>query len=365
LVDAASVGAGLWFSYLFVMIYFLIAVGGVTHPDLFLKNPVRLPFFNVDLPLLGFFVLGPAIFLIVHAYVLLHFVLLAGKVGDFDTELKAQIADEEVRRRLRRQLPSNIFVQFLAGSREVRTGVLGFLLRLIAQVSLVIGPVALLVFFELQFLPYHGWSITWWHRIAVLADMLKKADFTAAQLQGAYLVESDLRGAKFDCADSQQCVQLQDALVGLAQLQGASLVGARLQGASLLMAQLQGASLDDAHLQCALLRGAELQGASLSRAQLQGALLTGEFQGASLDGARIARICVCLESRRSKGRLEEHNTRRQRPNRARKMVSRLVQGPQTLPPLRKSTRSASPKFGARQAALPKGRLTCFADSSGS
>jgi hypothetical protein len=104
-----------------------IAAGGVTHRDLFLESPVKLLFLNVDLPLLGFFVLGPVIFPIVHTYVLLHFVLLAGKVGDFDAELRAQIADEEVRRRLRRQLPSNIFVQFLAGSREVRTGVVGFL----------------------------------------------------------------------------------------------------------------------------------------------------------------------------------------------------------------------------------------------
>jgi Pentapeptide repeats (8 copies) len=171
-VDAASVGAGLWFSYLFVLFYLLIAVGSVTHRDLFLESPIRLPFLNVDLPLLGFFWLGPAIFLIVHAYVLLHFVLLAGKVGDFYTELKAQIKDEDVRSRLRRQLPSNIFVQFLAGPRETRSGVLGFLLQLIAQISLVIGPIALLVFFELQFLPYHDEKISWWHRIAVLADIV-------------------------------------------------------------------------------------------------------------------------------------------------------------------------------------------------
>jgi hypothetical protein len=144
----------------------------VTHRDLFLESPVKLPFLNVDLPLLGFFVLGPAIFLIVHAYVLLHFVLLAGKVGDFDTELRAQIADKEVQSRLRRQLPSNIFVQFLAGSREVRSGIMGFLLRAIAQISLVIGPIALLVFFQLQFLPYHDEWITWWHRIAVLLDIV-------------------------------------------------------------------------------------------------------------------------------------------------------------------------------------------------
>jgi uncharacterized protein YjbI with pentapeptide repeats len=171
-VDAASVGAGLWLSYLFVLFYFLIAVGSVTHQDLLMERPVKLPFLSVDLPVLGFFWLGPAIFLIVHAYVLLHFVLLGGKVGDFDEELHAQIADAEVRRRLRRQLPSNIFVQFLAGPLEVRSGKLGFLLRLIAQISLVIGPIALLVFFELQFLPYHHQWITWWHRIAVLTDII-------------------------------------------------------------------------------------------------------------------------------------------------------------------------------------------------
>jgi uncharacterized protein YjbI with pentapeptide repeats len=170
-VDAASVGAGLWFSYLFVLLYLLIAVGGVTHRELFLQSPVKLPFLNVDLPLLGFFWLGPAIFLVAHAYVLLHFVLLAGKVGDFDAELRAQITDKDVQRRVRRQLPSNIFVQFLAGSPDVCNSRVGFLLQLIAWISLVVGPIALLVFFELQFLPYHDWAISWWHRIAVLADI--------------------------------------------------------------------------------------------------------------------------------------------------------------------------------------------------
>ncbi len=73
-VDAASVGSGLWLSYLFVLFYFAIAAGAVTHRDLLLENPVKLPFLNVELPLKAFFVLGPLVFLIVHAYVLLHFV---------------------------------------------------------------------------------------------------------------------------------------------------------------------------------------------------------------------------------------------------------------------------------------------------
>jgi hypothetical protein len=49
---------------------------------------------------------------------------IAGKVGSFHGELNRQIADDDTCGRLRRQLSSNIFVQFLAGPREVRTGIM-------------------------------------------------------------------------------------------------------------------------------------------------------------------------------------------------------------------------------------------------
>ncbi|HEY1261815.1 MAG TPA: pentapeptide repeat-containing protein [Stellaceae bacterium] len=171
-VDAAGLGTGLWLSYLFVLFYFAIAAGAVTHRDLLLENAVKLPFLNVELPLKAFFILGPLVFLIVHAYVLRHFVLLAGKVGAFDAELQAQIGRDDARAQLRRQLPSNIFVQSLAGPREVRTGVIGFLLRRAVEISLVAAPISLLVLFQLQFLPYHSEPITMWQRIAVVIDLI-------------------------------------------------------------------------------------------------------------------------------------------------------------------------------------------------
>jgi uncharacterized protein YjbI with pentapeptide repeats len=171
-VDAAGVGAGLWISYLFLFLYLFIAVAAVTHRDLLFENPVKLPFLNVELSLVGFFVVGPLLFLVLQAYVLLHFAMLAGKIGVFHSELQAQIKDDDTRARLRRQLPSNIFVQYLAGPYEMRTGIMGFMLRLIALISLVLFPIALLVFFQLQFLPYHNALITWWHRIAVLLGIL-------------------------------------------------------------------------------------------------------------------------------------------------------------------------------------------------
>jgi hypothetical protein len=155
-VDAAGVGYGLWFSYLFTQFYFVVAAGAVTHRDLLIESPVKLPFLSVELPLKAFFILGPLVFLVVHAYVLLHFVLLAGKVGAFHSQLREQVFSEEKRAQLRRQLPSNIFVQFLAGPREVREGVVGFLLKSIAWVSPIAGPIIVLILFQLQFLPYHN-----------------------------------------------------------------------------------------------------------------------------------------------------------------------------------------------------------------
>jgi len=98
-VDAASIGVGLWISYLFVLFYFAIAAGAVTHRDLLLENPVKLPFLNIELPLKAFFILGPLVFLVVHAYVLLHFVLFTGKISTFHLELQAQVSGDDARAR--------------------------------------------------------------------------------------------------------------------------------------------------------------------------------------------------------------------------------------------------------------------------
>ena len=170
-VDAAGVGGGLWLSYIFVLFYLFIAAAGVTHRDLLFESPVKLPFLNVDLQLTSFFSLGPGLLLIVHAYVLLHLVLLARKVASFNIELETQISADGAKARWRRQLPSNLFIQLLAGPKDVRTGVMGILLRLIARISLVVSPLALLVYFQLQFLPFHDPVIAWWQRLAIIADL--------------------------------------------------------------------------------------------------------------------------------------------------------------------------------------------------
>jgi uncharacterized protein YjbI with pentapeptide repeats len=175
--DAASVSSGLWLSYLFALFYIAVAAGAVTHADLFLQRPVKLPFLGIELPLTAFFAIAPILFLITHSYTLVHFVLLAAKAKRFHAELKAQIKDERapnaavLREGLRGQLPSNIFVQFLAGPRELREGLFGRFLAVIASTTLVIGPLALLLLLQLQFLPYHDASIIWVHRVALVVDL--------------------------------------------------------------------------------------------------------------------------------------------------------------------------------------------------
>ncbi len=182
--DAAAVGGGLWLSYLFVLFYLAVAAGAVTHADLFFEKAVKLPFLNVELPLLAFFFLAPILFLVVHAYTLVHLVMLTDKAKRFHQALHDQIGDDyglpwmerahraAIRDGLQRQLPSNIFVQFLAGPRTVRATAFGVALRAIAWITLVIAPVLLLLMMQIQFLPFHSGFITWTQRVALFVDLV-------------------------------------------------------------------------------------------------------------------------------------------------------------------------------------------------
>jgi uncharacterized protein YjbI with pentapeptide repeats len=168
--DAASVGGGLWLSYLFVLFYLAVAAGAVTHEDLFFERAVKLPFLTgIELPLIAFFGLAPILFVIVHAYTLVHLVMLKRYHQALHDPARG-VADA-ARESLQWQLPSNIFIQFLAGPQKVREGAFGRLLRAIAWITLVIAPVLLLLLLQIQFLPFHSLFVTWIQRIALLVDL--------------------------------------------------------------------------------------------------------------------------------------------------------------------------------------------------
>jgi hypothetical protein len=171
--DAASVSGGLWLSYLFVLAYVAIAAGAVTHKDLLLENPVKLPFLNVELPLLAFFVVAPFVVLITHIYALMHFKMLGNKATRFHDELRDQFRNQkEIRDKKRWLLPSNIFVQILAGPPKLRKGIFGLMLKFMALITLVAFPVLVLLLLQIQFLPFHDVTITWAQRSALFLDIV-------------------------------------------------------------------------------------------------------------------------------------------------------------------------------------------------
>jgi hypothetical protein len=75
--DSAARVSTIWVSFLVFGLYLVIAAGAVTHRQLMLEVPVKLPVLNIDLPLVGFSILAPVLFFIFHVYVLMLVLLLA------------------------------------------------------------------------------------------------------------------------------------------------------------------------------------------------------------------------------------------------------------------------------------------------
>jgi hypothetical protein len=170
--DSATRVSTIWVSFLLFGLYLFIAAVNTTHPQLFLEDPIKLPVLNVDLPLLGFFFLAPAMFVTFHTYILLQILLLARTGAVYNEAIERAVSNESYQARIRQRLANTLFAQMFAGSPREREGVLGMLLRLIAWITLAIAPILVLLTFQIKFLPYHGASVTWVHRFLVAADLI-------------------------------------------------------------------------------------------------------------------------------------------------------------------------------------------------
>jgi uncharacterized protein YjbI with pentapeptide repeats len=170
--DAAGKASVLWTTFVTFELYLAIAFGSVKHRDLFLETPVKLPILNVDLPLVGFFVLAPIILVIFHFYVFLQLYGLATKAGEYNGLLKEHAQAESDRQRIRQRLDTFFVLQFLAGPKEQRSHFQGFSLRLIAWITLVGAPIVILLQGQVTFLAYHHEVITWVQRLLLFVDLV-------------------------------------------------------------------------------------------------------------------------------------------------------------------------------------------------
>jgi Pentapeptide repeats (8 copies) len=330
--EASGKAFALWITFLTVGTYLAIAIGTTTHLQLLLAGPVKLPLLGVDLPLFAFYGFTPPMFVVLHLYVLMQLYLLARLLRLFDDDLRAADMIEQDRRRVRGQLDKFVFTQFLIGVPQDR--IVRLFLRVVVWLSFVIGPVLLLLGFQLRFLPYHSALVTNMQRATLLLDLtllallwprisrsgrpalhdrqgtfarlvtngglallalsfllaavfgfLEPVAPNSLSLGGERLVEPDedklsklartlpLRGRELRQANLSGS-DLRKADLRSANLSGADLSLANLSGADLTFAYLGGANLSGAHLNAAHLSGANLSGADLTFADLSGADLT-------------------------------------------------------------------------------------------
>jgi uncharacterized protein YjbI with pentapeptide repeats len=169
--DSATRVSTIWVSFLFFSLYLLNSLAAVTHRQLFLAEPLKVQVLNIDLPLWGFFFLAPILFVIVHVYVLLQMLLLARTAAVYNTAVERADLSPEENAALRQRLVNTLFAQIFAGSPREREGWLGWLLKAMAAITLVIAPVLILLVIQFMFLPYHSHLVTWMHRFLIAVEL--------------------------------------------------------------------------------------------------------------------------------------------------------------------------------------------------
>jgi uncharacterized protein YjbI with pentapeptide repeats len=337
-----------WLLFLGLMAYAVLTVGAMTHRDLLLDAGIVLPLLQVRIGLVGFFMMAPAVFALLHLMVIAQYVPLARKTLEFDAALRLLEPTDQRSHPLRLELDSSFFVQAIAGPERSR--VVSALLHGIGWLTLLILPLLLLLYMQVALLPFHHTAVTVVQSAVVLADVavlllagvfLMRAEtslfravlrlggnnpgsatFGLAVLAGAAAVSllavvptsgAGGHGALFgifarnlDAADANLAPGKDGAAQGRgANLRGRDLRFARLDRAELPQADLTGASLDGASLKGADLRGARLgcadpaalkqpdgrqkAGCTTARgADISAARLEGaKLAGADLRGARL------------------------------------------------------------------------------
>jgi uncharacterized protein YjbI with pentapeptide repeats len=170
--DSATRVSTIWISFLLFGLYLAVAANTVTHRQLLLEDPIKLPALSVDLPLIGFFFLAPMLFVVFHIYVLLQVLLLGRTAATYNGVLDRTVKESSRNAVMRQRLANTLFSQIFAGSPREREGWLGSLLRMMAWLTLAIAPVLVLLAFQLTFLPYHSHVITWTLRLLIMLDLI-------------------------------------------------------------------------------------------------------------------------------------------------------------------------------------------------
>jgi uncharacterized protein YjbI with pentapeptide repeats len=155
-----------WLAFLALLTYVVVTLASVSHKDLLLNSPVRLPIINAEIPLVGFFQYAPAMLLLVYLSLLVQHVILARKYRKFTDALASHEMRTRTKHLARERVHSYVFSQILAGPEPHR--ITKVMMQLIVYVTFAVLPIVTLLYFQIKFLPFHEIWITYWHRFAVI-----------------------------------------------------------------------------------------------------------------------------------------------------------------------------------------------------
>jgi hypothetical protein len=111
--EAAHTVSNLYIIFLLLGTYIGIIIASTTDEQLLRVSPVTLPLLNVQLPIRGFYIFVPWLFLLFHFDLLLQFALLGHKLHVFDKFTEGLLNVETMA--LRERLSNFPFVHMLAG----------------------------------------------------------------------------------------------------------------------------------------------------------------------------------------------------------------------------------------------------------
>jgi len=171
LCEASRAARNGWIVFIALNAYLLACLVSVTHANLLVAAPVKLPILGGEIRLTTFFLFAPIILLVVHFHLLMQHALLARKVRNLHDRVTQFEGKEHFRMHpVRTHLHSYFFTQLIAG--PFRSMFLRLLLLLMSWSTLTLLPLAVLLGFQITFLPFHDIDVTWAHRAYVIADLL-------------------------------------------------------------------------------------------------------------------------------------------------------------------------------------------------
>jgi len=324
-----------WMAFVLISVVTLVSVANFSDTDILLGTALKIPLLDVSLPLFGYGLLTPFVYVVFHGYLLFEIFGLNRKLSLYEECLQHAVKVQADRRRLRERLPTFAFIHMYSP----QSGGLETLSGLIMVTSIVLLPLLTLLTFLLRFLCYHSELLSWAHRLVFVSDLsmlwlcwLRAANLQATSTQevkwnlfnqgvNAYLLmtvlpfvlvgsafngeasDTSVAGAirsafpiKYILRDSPRAqfalfrtyIQPEDTARISSSPARDALKNRDFSGAVLDRLDLSGFDLSGSNLENASLRRTKFTGSNLSKANLRGAWLhSGQLQGANLKEAHL------------------------------------------------------------------------------